>query len=103
MKAFTDLTTLGYMNPGNQEDYNHVRTMIQLPQRDVDKFAKDMLKVHSQQTEQEVAKDGLQVKREDIASKERMNKEKTKAAKEAAKNRPAPVAASTPNSNITDR
>jgi len=88
MKAFSDLTTLGYMNPGNQEDYNHVRTMIQLPQREVDKFAKDMLKVHTQKTEQEVAKDSLNVKREDIAAKERMNKQKTKVAKVAEKNTP---------------
>lgn len=95
MKAFSDLTTLGYMNPGNQEDYNHVRTMIQLPQREVDKYAKDMLKVHTEQVEHQVAQDGIAVKREDIAAKERMNKEKTKAAKVAAKNRPAP--SSTPS------
>lgn len=91
MKAFSNLTTLGYMNPSNQEDYNYVRTMIQLPQREVDKFAKDMSKVHTQQNNQEIAKDTLNIKREDIASKERINKEKTKVAKEAAKNKPIPL------------
>ena len=90
IKAFSDLTTIGYMNPGNQEDYNHVRTMLKLPQREVDKFAKDMLKVHTQQVEHEVAKDGMNVKREDMQSKERMNKAKLKSAEKVAASRPAP-------------
>ena len=81
VKAYDNLTKLGYMNAGNQEDYNHVRSMLNLPHRDVDKYAKDINKVLTEQTEQEVAKDGLTVKREDIAARERMNKAKVQAAK----------------------
>lgn len=89
-KAVDTLTTLGFVNPTDQEDYNHVRSMVKLPQREVDKFAKDMVKVHTEQTNQQVAKDGLNVKREDIAAKERMNKAKVKSAEKVAANRPAP-------------
>lgn len=81
VNAFDKLTNLGFMNAGNQEDYNHVRSMLNLPHREVDKYAKDINKVLTQQTEQQVAKDGLAVKREDIAARERMNKDKVKAQK----------------------
>lgn len=78
VKAFKDLTTLGYMNPGSQEDYNYVRSMINLPHRKVDKFALDINKVLTQQVPQQVAKDNIEVKKEDIAARERMNKLKIK-------------------------
>lgn len=89
-KAVDTLTNLGYINPTNQEDYNHIRSLIRLPHREVDKFAKDMVKVYTKQTEQQVAKDALNIKREDISAKERMNTLKTKSAEKVAKNRPAP-------------
>lgn len=91
IKAFKELTNLGYMNAADQEDFNHVRTLIRLPNRESDKFAKDVNKVITKQTEQTVAKDNLNVKREDIAARERMNKLKIKGA--AQKSSP-------PNSNI---
>lgn len=78
VKAFKELTNLGYMNAASQEDFNHVRTLIRLPHRDVDKFAKDVNKVITKQTDQTVAKDNLNVKREDIAARERMNRLKVK-------------------------
>ncbi len=90
-KSVNTLVSLGFINPTNQEDFNHVRSMIKLPQREIDKFAKDMSKVLTEQTEQAVAKDSLNVKREDIAAKERMNKVKTKAAaNKPAASKPAP-------------
>ena len=66
------------MNPGSQEDYNYVRSMINLPHRKVDKFAQDINKVLTQQVSQQVAVDNIEVKKEDIASRERMNKLKVK-------------------------
>lgn len=90
VNAYEKLTKLGFMNAADSADYNHVRSMLNLPQREVDKFAKDMNKVLTEQTEQQVAKDGLAVKREDIAARERMSKDKTKAAKTAAQSKPTP-------------
>lgn len=90
--AVETLTMMGFINPTNQEDYNHVRSMIKLPMREFDKFAKDMVKVHTEQTAQQVAKDGVAVKREDIEAKERMNTAKTKSAEKIAKSRPKPSA-----------
>jgi len=74
VNSFKDLTKLGYMNAGSQEDYNYVRSMLNLPHKEVDEYAKDINKVITQQTSQQVAKDNVQIKREGIASKERMNK-----------------------------
>ena len=85
INSFTELTNLGYMNAGDQEDYNHVRTLLKLPQRNVDTFAKDMNKVLTQKTQQQTMVDTLEVKREDIASKERMNKDKIKSTEKTAK------------------
>lgn len=76
IKAFSTLTSLGYMNASSQEDFNYVRSMINLPHREVDKFAKDINKVLTKQTEQQVSKESLDIKREDIAARERMNKAK---------------------------
>ena len=90
--AVDTLANLGFVNPTDQEDYNHVRSMLKLPQREVDKYAKDMSKVLTEQTAQAVAKDGLNVKREDIAAKERMNTAKNKSAEKVAKSRPKPTA-----------
>lgn len=98
--AIEKMTMLGYVNPSDQEDYNHVRSMFKLANRPVDKFAKDMVKVHTEATDQAIAKDGLNVKREDIASKERMNKMKVKeAAKKPAPTRPASIATPAPGGN----
>ena len=39
--AVKELTTLGYMNAKNQEDFNQVRAMLKLDQREVDQFANE--------------------------------------------------------------
>jgi hypothetical protein len=82
VKSFNTLTSLGYMNAGSQEDFNYVRSMINLPHREIDKFAKDINKVLTKQSEQQNTKEALQIKREDIEARERMNKLKVKTTKE---------------------
>jgi hypothetical protein len=79
VKSFNMLTSLGYMNAGSQEDFNFVRSMINLPHREVDKFAKDINKVLTKQNDQQNTKEALNIKREDIQARERMNKLKVKA------------------------
>lgn len=54
--AVKELTTLGYMNAGNQEDYNFVRSMINLDGREVDKYALDASAVITKQLEKDKLK-----------------------------------------------
>ena len=90
VNAYEKLTNLGFINAADPQDFHHVRAMLRLPQREPDKYAKDINKVLTQQTEQTVAKEGIAVKREDIAARERMNKEKAKAAKAKPPSTPSP-------------
>lgn len=82
IKSFDKLTNLGYMNAASQEDFNYVRSMINLPHREVDKFAKDINKVLTKQFEPQANTEALEIKREDIEARERMNKLKIKSADE---------------------
>ena len=97
VKSFKELTNLGYMNAGSQEDYNYVRSMINLPHREVDKFAKDINKVLTQQVNQQVAIDNIEVKKEDIAARERMNKLKVKSLEKTSETNSKIAAASKPS------
>ena len=94
-KAIKEMTMLGFINPTDQEDYNHVRSMLKFSGKPVDKFAKDMVKVHTESVDQNISKDGLQVKREDIAARERMNRLKVKGSSSPSLGSPK-VAPSTP-------
>jgi hypothetical protein len=79
------------MNAGSQEDFNYVRSMINLPQREVDKFALDMNKVLTKKPEQSASSASIRVKEEDIAARERMNKLKVKAAASSKESSPPPI------------
>ena len=94
--AVKELTTLGYMNAKNQEDYNHVRSMIGLSRRNVDQFAGDASAVITKQIEKDKIKANLNIAQQTNEAKTMMNNAKLRSAektsKQQAKAQPAPTA-----------
>ena len=84
--AVKELTTLGYMNATNQEDYNQVRAMIKLHSRDVDQFAKDASAVITKQIDKDKLKANLKIATEANEAKTMINNAKLRSAEKMKKN-----------------
>lgn len=95
--AVKELTTLGYMNASNQEDYNQVRAAIKLDSRDVDQFARDASDVITKKLDKEKLKSTEKIALQTNEAKSKINNAKLRSAEklkktEAKKQQVAPTA-----------
>ena len=86
--AVKELTTLGYMNSTNQEDFNQVRSMIKLDSREIDQFAKDASSVITKQIDKDKIKATVKIAQESNESKSSINNAKLKSAEKLKKETP---------------
>lgn len=72
VNCYKELTTLGYLNASNQEDYNHVRSTVKLPLRKCDQYAKDVSNLITKQSEIQIKSEEIDIKRDELKLKQRI-------------------------------